>query len=879
MNFRNRIALFIATPVILACIVLGSFVMFHRVHDIQSTNLDIQRMILTSYGAQFSALKTLDYDHTQPLFRQLLNEKDVRAARLTKNRNTLFHAGPNMITMAAQHTEATTNEHQRMVSRKTFRWQQPTQHNDVTLEVEFSRAQQRMSILETLLMLLLTLGAITLFALLPAIFLGRRFIDPINAFIEATTRVREGDLSVRLRTNATGELRQLQEAFNAMVQARENARAELQQNVDQATTDLRETLETIEIQNIELDLARKQALKASQVKSDFLANMSHEIRTPLNGIIGFAQLLQQSELSERQQEYLRTVLNSSEVLLGIINDILDFSRIEAGKLQLDNVSFHLPTLVEEVQALIAPLAREKALEQVTLIYTDVPTTLIGDSFRIRQVLTNLINNALKFTPEGAVVVRVMLEEQEQQHATIRISVSDTGPGIDSAQQHALFDAFSQLDHSSSRHTTGTGLGLAICKRIVEEMQGEIGMENSEDGAVFWFTVKLRVDINNSQQDFFAPMPHLAVLLVEPHPFTRLAVSQTIKQWGIQVTSVADVASAQQAFAKHRHHLVVCGLGPAASLGYEFAKWVRWLHLQQLPTLFLCSNAERVEAVLASLPATPHAVLNKPATRAGLHSQISTLMQQQTPSTTPLAATTPTLKHPDGTPLHVLAVDDHATNLRLVATFLQQAGVTVHTATNGIEALEALAEQPFDLVFMDIQMPYLDGAATVQQWRNKETGPPLPIVALTAHALEEEKQQLLQQGFSDYLAKPASQTALLRILSKWVATRTAPVWDEALAVERAGNDAKLAAELKQLLLADLASEQGTLLAAAEAQQWPELLEKVHKLHGGCRYSGAVAVEAAAETLETALKNQADATELAALTQQFINAITVLLDNAG
>lgn len=884
MNFRNRIALFIAIPVILACIVLGSFVMFNRVHDIRSINLALQRMILASYEAQFSALKSLDYDHTSPVFRQLLNERDVRAARLTQNGTTLFHAGPNMISMATPRTKTSNKEYERLVSQKTFRWRQPTQHSGVTLEVEFSRVQQRMSILETLLILLLTLGAITLFALLPAIFLGRRFIDPINDFIEAITRIREGDLSVRLHTNATGELRQLQDALNAMAQAREQARAELQQSIDQATIDLRETLETIEIQNIELDLARKQALKASQVKSDFLANMSHEIRTPLNGIIGFAQLLQQSKLTQRQHEYLRIVLNSSEVLLGIINDILDFSRIEAGKLQLENVSFHLPTLVEEVQALIAPLAREKSLEQVTLIYTDVPTTLIGDSFRIRQVLTNLINNALKFTPKGAVVVRVMLEEQERQHATIRISVSDTGPGIDSAQQHALFDAFSQLDQSSSRHTTGTGLGLAICKRIVEEMQGEIGMENSDDGAVFWFTVKLRIDNTNAHEDFFAPLPHLSALLVEPYPFTRLALSQTLKQWGIQVAAFADFASAQEAYTSGAYHLAVCGLAPTEALGGDFTKWIHWLYQQQLPTLFLCSNAERVEAALATLPSFPHAVLNKPATRPGLHSQITALMNQQAqPPTAPASTNQPLLlERTNGAPLQVLAVDDHPTNLHLVTTFLQQAGIKVHTTTNGIEALEALGKQAFDLVFMDIQMPYLDGAATVQQWRNKEEGPPLPIVALTAHALEEEKQQLLQQGFSDYLAKPASQADLLRVLHKWVATSPTPNtvhWDEALAMERAGHNAALADEIKQLLREDLASEKAAIWAAAKAQEWPQVLEKVHKLHGGCRYSGAVEVEAAAAALETALKNQANAEELTAFTQHFIAAIEALLNTVS
>lgn len=880
MNFRNRIALFIATPVLLACVVMGSFVMVNRLHDIHTSGLAMQRMILTSYAATLSTLPSLRDNHTRPILRQLLNERDVRAARLTRGGQIIVHAGPNMISLEATDTEAFPRDLERIVGDNTFRWLQPMQHDGTVLEVEFSRAQQRMSILETLVMLLLTLGAITLFALLPAIFLSRRFIDPVNEFIEAVARIREGDLSVRLNTNAKGELRQLQSALNTMALARQNARAELQKSVDQATMDLRETLETIEIQNIELDLARKQALKASQVKSEFLANMSHEIRTPLNGIIGFAQLLQQSELTPRQQEYLSTVLDSSEVLLGIINDILDFSRIDAGKLQLNNVSFHLPTLVEEVQALMAPLAREKALEQAALIYSDVPTYCIGDSFRIRQVLTNLISNALKFTHSGAVVVRVMLEEQGQHDATLRISVSDTGPGIDATQQHALFDAFSQIDQSSRRHSAGTGLGLAICKRIVEEMQGDIGVESSADGAVFWFTVTLRTDNRHANSDTLSSLPNLSVLLIEPYSFTRLALTQTLKQWDIQVNAYADFASMQKAALANTHHLAILGLAPTAQLNADFNEWVAFLHKQRLPTLFLCNNAERIEAALATLPAIPHAVLNKPATRAGLYTHIVQLSQTQASVLTQPHA--PAMPMPNQQqPLRVLAVDDHPTNLRLIVTFLQQAGVQVHTGTNGVEALEALSEQAFDLVFMDIQMPYLDGLDTVQQWRRKEEGAPVPIVALTAHALEDEKQRLLQQGFTDYLAKPASQADLLHMLHKWVPANTpatTAIWDNSLAIERAGNNPVLADELKDLLLQDLANEKVAVVTLAQQQQWPALLEKVHKIHGGCRYSGAVALQAAAEALEIALKNDAPTEALTALAQQFITALAALLASA-
>ncbi|HLR17753.1 MAG TPA: response regulator [Alcanivoracaceae bacterium] len=869
MNFRNRIALFIATPVVLASLALGSFVMFNRIHEAHKTGLDMQRMIMTSYEAQLSALPLLNEAHVRPVFLQMFNEKDVRAARLMRHGETFLHAGPRMIAMEQPRTENIEANLVRLVSNKTYRWQRPTSHNDAMLEIEFARTQQRIDILETLLILILTLGAITLFTLLPALLLSRRFIDPVNDFTAAINQVREGDLSVRLETDARGELRHLQDAINAMVKAQEGSRDELQLRVDQASMDLRETLETIEIQNIELDLARKQAIHASQVKSDFLANMSHEIRTPLNGIIGFAELLLASGLNTRQEEYVKTVLTSSEILLAIINDILDFSRIEAGKLQLTHRSFNLVTLVEEAQALMAPLAREKFIEQATLIYSDVPVALIGDSFRLRQVLTNLISNAVKFTHKGAVVVRVMIEAEHQSHVTISFSVSDTGPGIDLTQQHALFDAFTQLDQGSRKQTAGTGLGLAICKRIVEEMQGEIGASNSDEGAVFWFTVKLRLDPEAPAHNIYEPLPHLSVLLIEPHKSTRLSLAQTLKSWSVDVHAFANLETFQQSNTKTSFDAVVWGLAPEPHRNNTFNQWVQWLHQEQLPTLFLCNSAERVETALAALPTVPYLVLNKPATQEGLYQHLLTLTQQQ-----PLLANTVTSSRAEPTinePITILAVDDHPTNLRLITTFLSQANIHVHTATNGIEALDALAKESYDLVFMDIQMPYLDGRDTVKQWRQQETGDPLPIIALTAHALDEEKQLLLQSGFTDYLAKPASQEDLLHMVHKWLTTTTASVWDNALAIQRAGGSAELAAELQTLLRQDLQIEREPLAQLGAEQEWEGLLEKVHKLHGGCRYSGATLVENAAEALETALKKQHNAEVLQQLLAQLLEAI--------
>jgi two-component system, NarL family, sensor histidine kinase BarA len=258
------------------------------------------------------------------------------------------------------------------------------------------------------------------------------------------------------------ELDELASGINRMAETLQNAQEELQHSVDQATEDVRQNLETIEIQNLELDLARKEALEASRIKSEFLANMSHEIRTPLNGILGFTHLLQKSELTPRQFDYLHTIEKSADNLLGIINEILDFSKIEAGKLVLDSIPFNLRDLLQDTLTILAPSAHEKGLELVSLVYRDTPLSLVGDPLRLKQILTNLVNNAIKFTREGTIAVRAMLEDEDEDDGSVqlRISVQDTGIGLTSQDVRALFQAFSQADNSlvapARRHRFGAG---------------------------------------------------------------------------------------------------------------------------------------------------------------------------------------------------------------------------------------------------------------------------------------------------------------------------------------------------------------------------------------------------------------------------------------
>lgn len=716
--------------------------------------------------------------------------------------------------------------------------------------------------------------------------MGRDVTRPILQIAHAVEKIKNGNLNTRVYTSSRGELRHLESGINTMAQALKAAHEEMQQSVEQATADLRQTLETIEIQNIELQMARKEAETASRIKSEFLANMSHEIRTPLNGVIGFINLLVKTKLDNRQSDYIHTIQKSATNLLSIINDILDFSKIEAGKLKLENIPFNLRECVEEAITLMAPNAHEKGLELVHIIYQDVPERILGDHLRLKQILTNLVNNAIKFTTNGDVIVRVMVESEQNNKIKLLFKISDTGIGLSKEEQQLLFRPFSQADATTTRQYGGTGLGLAISKRLVKEMKGDINVESTpQNGSTFWFTIQTSVS-ESEPFKYNKLLENKHVLLYDRHSKTRLSVSHLLASWGVKVTEIPDQDNITTMLEQCRSQntpadMILIGVDHPDPQSHFIEDLIKIAHQEYHCALGVLANTTD-QSIYDKIHHYGAAIcLAKPVRRQHLHDGLVNTLLEKKPFTKvqELAKPNPPIlyRETSSSNIKVLAVDDHPSNLKLVAAILENAGAEVLCAKNGKTAIEYFKQHHFDLILMDIQMPEMDGIEVTKRIRQLEaSGRHTPIVALTAHALPTEKDTVLFAGMDGYLTKPIDEHTLQSILAQWTekALKTPQsnlkTENESVTVEKAinddqvidwqtclkvaGNQVDLAKDMLISLLKELPSAQQKINNAYSDNDLKRLKDEVHRLHGACCYCGVILLRKTVSDFEKAINRK-------------------------
>ena len=766
-------------------------------------------------------------------------------------------------------------------------------------------------------LLLKNIGVVLLLALAASVLayvlsgrLQKPISKPILNLVDTTKTIAENkDYSVRAEKTSNDEVGLLIDSFNEMLQKIEDREAELRKH--------RIHLEDlVNVRTAELTKALEAAEAASVAKSDFLANMSHEIRTPMKGIIGMAEFLAETELTADQKDYIDTIQGSADALLVIINDILDYSKIEAGKMRIETISFDLRVAVEDLADLLAIQTQEKGVELIYRFDPEIPARVKSDPGRIRQILTNFANNAIKFTHEGYILIDVSCQKKQADRVHLKFSVEDTGIGIPPEKLETIFDKFTQADTSTTRKYGGTGLGLAISKQLVELMDGEIGVESQVDkGSRFWISLTLPLDEKTEVE--LIPQGNLnqvRVLVVDDIDVNRRVIQEQLNNWNIANDVCADGIEALQALREAAHngspyHMAILDFHMPGMDGEQLGLSIKSDPILKKTILLLLTSGGRKGDAARMAEVGFSVYLSKPVKQSQLMDALATawgsyenkvetgLITKHTLTELNESKRQPKREGIQNVAARILLTEDNAVNQKVALLLLEGMGHMVTVAENGREAVKKWRHDSYDLVLMDCQMPVMDGfEATAEIRRLEKNQGHTPIIAMTAHAMVGDREKCLEAGMDDYLSKPVQKKAVKKVLSKWLQQQSCPAdeidtvstrenqeglsrrdnpemmtWDLEFATEALDGDIESLKEAIKIFIDTSGDDLNHLQKAITDKQVDQIVHQTHRIKGGAAGIGAQGVQAVAQIMEkTARDNNLKCIDalFAQLTQELV-----------
>ena len=719
----------------------------------------------------------------------------------------------------------------------------------------------------------ITILSIIFIATILSLYLTYRIFKPISKLVDAFVLLSKKQFSTRVEEDSSHEILVMQKGFNEMADALENRNEQINQEVEKITDDLNTSLQALEIQNIELDIARKEAIESTRMKSRFLANMSHEIRTPMNGVIGFTALLKKSELNEKQVYFVDTIEQSSKKLLQILNDILDYSKLEADKILINHLPFNLKETVSHVINLFTPAAHDKKLQLIAIVYNDVPSEIIGDSLRLAQILSNLLSNAIKFTDSGDVILRVAIDDESSDKIILGFSVTDTGTGISEEDQTKLFKPFAQAETGLNIAESGTGLGLNICESLCQKMGGSLSLESTINlGSTFF--VKLPFEINkdkNSSHVFDAISESnfngLKALIYDNHQLSRASINNQMQNFGFITEETDDIDQFRSIKNNAYFDANIISISPSQLDGID--TFLKPLTDEKSIIFIPSSNNSLINRLSENFHCV---VLKSPVSERGLREGLMITLKldnsEQIQNHSNLASLS-SVRELDFSNMNILVVDDNEVNQNLLTSLLEDSNANIISAYDGSEAIEKIHKDEIHLAFMDIHMPVMNGIDATRLIRN--SGYQFPVIALTADVGFTDESILIDQGFNGVLIKPVNVDNLKNIISrvykgetieikterlpvdnKYSDSDSLPIRDKDQALRITDNQISVANKLLFKLVNDLPEMLKELEKHLSEENWKELWQTLHRIHGAASVCAVVALSKTVKDIQLSIE---------------------------